>query len=264
LTDRRVYPEASGARAFLFLVVCLASSAVWAASEETDCDSLLRHVRTTKTSPTVTILAESASVRIEAQEKFCTEPIEKWASRDAMELPAPPAPPRETRKGHTPEPPPPVRPSGAGKARFAPQKKERVPCEYKITDFWEMEQHQIKHITYWLTRVFTIDYNGDGATENIGFHLEAPDHKDIRLTYFGKGEEIEGRDVVSLRIDDESVIPEICFGQVTFARKAPETTTIKVYGLEESQRGSAGMNDEPAKAVDNPQGAPDAAASSSV
>ncbi len=242
MTDHRILSDLSIRGALFASGLLLVTVAHSAEPKQMECDPLLTQIRAERGVPNVTILMSEAKVRIDAKGAFCTEPISKWAKREPFEMPRPGPPPRKKKKKWLKpgeEEPLPIRPSGPGKTPFARPAGKRPDCSYEVTDMWEMGTHSVDNFSYWLTRVFTIDFDGDGATDDVGFLLMSPDHEDIELTYFGGEETRSARDIPGLVIDDESVIKKICFSNKVFADKPPDTTSIKVFGLDQPEGDAA-------------------------
>jgi hypothetical protein len=94
-------------------------------------------------------------------------------------------------------------------------------CDKKLGEFWQAKDVSVRGTDFWLWRVFTIDTNIDGRTDDVGFILKAEGQKDLVVRYIKTIGAISGRTVPALRLDDETDIPRLCFGQVTFERPVP-------------------------------------------
>jgi hypothetical protein len=90
-------------------------------------------------------------------------------------------------------------------------------CDKNIADYWRAGTYQkIEGEQYWLSSVFTIDKNKDKRIDNIGFRLTNSDGNMLVLFYFAPKGELSGRSLKPFRLPDESVIPTLCFGKMSF------------------------------------------------
>ncbi|MHA1598389.1 MAG: hypothetical protein ACTSV1_06665, partial [Alphaproteobacteria bacterium] len=118
-----------------------------------------------------------------------------------------------------------ARPPGIGVA--APPSSEVDPdnakiCEVSVTDLWAPGEYDIDGKTFWLAGVFTIDYDGDGRVDDVGFKINAEGKIGNVLNYFPATENrLSGKTVASLRLDDERDIGRLCADNVTFDRPDP-------------------------------------------
>ncbi len=97
----------------------------------------------------------------------------------------------------------------------------QATCDKKLSEFWQAKDVSVGGTDFWLSRVFTIDTNNDGRTDDVGFILKAKGRTDLVVRYIRTIGAISGRIVPALRLDDETDIPRLCFGQVTFKRPTP-------------------------------------------
>jgi hypothetical protein len=97
----------------------------------------------------------------------------------------------------------------------------QAACDKKLGEFWQAKEVSVGGADYWLWQVFTIDTNIDGRTDDVGFILKAEGQTDLVVRYIRTIGANSGRTVPALRLDDETDIPRLCFGQVTFERPDP-------------------------------------------
>jgi len=96
-------------------------------------------------------------------------------------------------------------------------------CDRFVTDFWAPGEYYIDGRMFWLSGVFTIDYNGDGRIDDVGFKLNAEGKIGNVLNYFpSSGDRLSGKTVASLKLGDERDIGRLCADNVTFDRPEPE------------------------------------------
>ena len=112
-------------------------------------------------------------------------------------------------------------PKPAAPEPAAPEPTAPVPtgklCDKFLSEFWKQGNHLIEGTAYWLSQVYTIDRNGDGITENVGFRLQAKGKPDLLISYLADGNQISARSLPRLALPDETLIQRLCFGQLIFA-----------------------------------------------
>ncbi len=233
-----------------------------AAAPEADCDTLLEKAAKADEIPEVTIDSATNSVRIRTSEGECVEqlsvstappaapgppetareaprtaPTPLRAAPSVTEAPEPePAPaapktaepgkPFETHPFFRPQPAPPPGPrpldGSQGETAKAPAPPPAPECAGDLGTLWKQGEHDIRGSTYWLSQVFTIDLDGDGRTDNVGFRLKAANTPDLVIRYFAAPGQPAGRSVPTLRLDDEEVISGLCFARVSFDTPRPK------------------------------------------
>jgi hypothetical protein len=136
--------------------------------------------------------------------------------------PAKPAEPFETHPLFKPQPPPPPPPEPARPAESVPPPRQPTyasACTREVAGLWRETGIVSGGITYRLYQVYTIDTDGDDRIDNVGFRFRAPGKPDINVRYFEPAGRTAGRDLPALRLPDEAVIKELCFGQAIFEEK---------------------------------------------
>ncbi len=93
-------------------------------------------------------------------------------------------------------------------------------CDKKLDQFWQPGELTVEGTRFWLRRVFAIDADNDGRTDDVGFILTANGQTDLVIRYVRTIGNVSGRTVPALRIADEGDIPRLCFEQITFERPA--------------------------------------------
>ncbi len=146
--------------------------------------------------------------------------------------PAPAAPmslkPDKPFETHSYFRPPPEPPSAARESRSedkvvgAPRRSSAADCSGELAALWKQQEHDVLGSRYWLAQIFTIDLDGDGRTDNVGFRLKAADSPDLVIRYFADEGHLAARSVPTLRLDDEDVISGLCFGQASFNKPKPK------------------------------------------
>ncbi len=233
-----------------------------AAAPETDCETLLEKAAKADEIPEVTIDSATNSVRIRTSEGECVErlsastappaapgppeparaaprtaPTPLRAAPSVTEVPEPaPAPaipetaepgkPFETHPYFRPQPAPPPGPrpldGSRGETAKAPAPPPAADCAGDLGALWKKGEHDIRGSRYRLSQVFTIDLDGDGRTDNVGFRLKAAKTPDLVIRYFAAPGQPAGRSVPTLRLDDEEVISGLCFARVSFDTPRPK------------------------------------------
>ncbi|MEE9544196.1 MAG: hypothetical protein V3V55_01190 [Rhodospirillales bacterium] len=193
-----------------------------AALERIGCDTLLHEASKSGEVPKVTLNTSWGIIRIETSLGYCREPVEVWRGRHLQDIPVTKTEESKTPKIQLPKQvsPKQVSPKPAVPEPAAPKPTAPVPtgkpCDKSLSEFWKQGEHSIKGTTYWLSQVFTIDRNGDGIMEDVGFRLKAKGKPDLLIRYFADGDQISARSLSRLALPDETVIPRLCFGQVVF------------------------------------------------
>ncbi len=184
-----------------------------AALERIDCDILLRETSKSGEVPKVTLDTSWGIIRIETSLGYCREPVEVWRGRHLQDIPV-----MKTQESKTPkiQLPKPAAPEPAAPEPTAPVPTGKL-CDKFLSEFWKQGNHLIEGTAYWLSQVYTIDRNGDGITENVGFRLQAKGKPDLLISYLADGNQISARSLPRLALPDETLIQRLCFGQLIFA-----------------------------------------------
>ncbi|MEE8394360.1 MAG: hypothetical protein V3R66_08445 [Rhodospirillales bacterium] len=197
-----------------------------AAEHEMECRVLLSRAKKAIEIPKVFHAKAWGIIHIQTSQGKCVEPIEVWRTRNlpwkVIEL-AEGAEPPEFKRPPKPKPKPksdPRIPLPKADEIFMPPEIPGGPsssadCNRKLDEFWVQDWHNIKGREYWTSDVYTIDHNGDGVTDNIGFRLKRKGKPDLDIRYFAPMGQIPGIALSGLKLTDERVIPWICFGRIT-------------------------------------------------
>ncbi len=114
-------------------------------------------------------------------------------------------------------------------ARRRPQAPPPEPMRNRgcvsLTEHWHSEILSVGGNWYALARAFSIDQDGDGVTDNVGFVLVSEDASELIIRYKAERGQFSGRSLAGLRLDDESVFPSLCFEMATF--DLPRTDTVQ-------------------------------------
>ena len=100
----------------------------------------------------------------------------------------------------------------------------KTDCDKELGQFWQPRELTVEGTRFWLSRVFTIDADNDGRTDDVGFILKAEGQTDLIVRYIRTIGKVSGRTLPDLRLADEDDIPRLCFGQVNFQRPVEVTT----------------------------------------
>ena len=104
--------------------------------------------------------------------------------------------------------------AGPVAAKEAPPKG--AECDRDVAEYWKPGVYDIGGTRRALLRVFTVDRDGDGRTENVGFLFRAPGVPDVLMHYFDFPERPSAQAIPALRLADERTIGRLCFGQASF------------------------------------------------
>ena len=103
-------------------------------------------------------------------------------------------------------------------AKEAPPKG--AECDRNVAEYWKPGVYDIGGTRRALLRVFTVDRDGDGRTENVGFLFRAPGVPDVLMHYFDFPDRPSVKAIPALRLADERTIGRLCFGQASFEAMA--------------------------------------------
>ncbi len=106
-----------------------------------------------------------------------------------------------------------------------PTRKGR--CDSAITDFWGPGEIDVKGSPYKLSGAFTVDLNGDGWVDNVGFKLKITGRVGNVIRYFDAPGRLSGQTIPDLKIADDSDISRLCPGNVTFKLARPEEPVVE-------------------------------------
>ena len=235
-----------------FSAMALAGAGMFisAPAQAAECSALIGDVKAGKLYA-VTILKGKGQVKIETLNGDCFESLEKWKARG---LPmaslgngsfiAPPKkkkiytpPPIPMRRLTAPPPtsdysgrgrvlPPPADvagPTGAPGDQAIPKPPVREGrCDRVITDFWSPGEIDVKGSPYRLSGAFTVDLDGDGWVDNVGFKLKITGRVGNVIRYFDTPGRLSGQTIPDLKIANDDDISRICPGNVTFKSAKPE------------------------------------------
>ncbi len=94
-----------------------------------------------------------------------------------------------------------------------------LKCEWKLKDFWHGGAIDIKGKAYWLSGVFSIDLDGDGRVDNIGFKLQTRGRVGNVIRYFPVATgQLSGQAIPDLALKDDNIVFKMCAGNLTFER----------------------------------------------
>ncbi|NQV48391.1 MAG: hypothetical protein HQ504_11515 [Rhodospirillaceae bacterium] len=128
-------------------------------------------------------------------------------------------------------------------------------CDRDISDFWQPGAHEIDGVKFWLSGVFTIDLDGDGRVDDVGFKIKSKGKIGNVLNYFPTTEgRLSGQTIKSLKLGNDSDIQRLCGDNVTFVEPGPEPVTKKAAPV--AERKISGTVTAPAKEKE-PEPAPE-------
>jgi len=92
-------------------------------------------------------------------------------------------------------------------------------CDRDLATFWSPGEHEIEGNKFWLSGVFTVDLDGDGRIDDVGFKIKSDGRIGNILNYYPSTEgRLAGKNVKTLKLDDDKDIHRLCPGNVTFER----------------------------------------------
>lgn len=189
-----------------------------ALGQEVACDALIAEARSRGESPTLALDASGGQVQLQTSFGTCRESAPAWSARKLSLV--------QDRKGEmkvrlpAPRPSLPVaRPKAASsghpgtRARFATNGGTK--CDLHLGDLWKPVRVQLTGGTYWLDRVFTIDLDGNGQVDNMGFLFKhEKGGEDLSMQYFGVSGEVGVSELPGLGLTDDRMLERLCFGSL--------------------------------------------------
>jgi hypothetical protein len=100
-------------------------------------------------------------------------------------------------------------------------------CDRAITDFWGPGKIDVKGSPYWLSGAFTIDLDGDGRVDNVGFKLKISGRVGNVIRYFEAPGRLSGQTIPDLKIANDDDISRLCPGDVTFKLPKSERQVVE-------------------------------------
>ncbi|MEO5336555.1 MAG: hypothetical protein H7841_06640 [Magnetospirillum sp. WYHS-4] len=183
------------------------------AAQEPSCDALVAEALKGGEIPAVVVDPQSKAVELRTSRGACREAAGKWASRRvqtpslAATAPPEPAAPETT-------------PVTAAQPPVPPPKPPPPRCELRIEGLYGATRVRLGGELFWLTRVYTIDYEDDGRTDNLGFRLKSAQGREVTLQYLPQSGDVGGNTVPELQLPDDRTLPRICFGAIDLAEPA--------------------------------------------
>ena len=92
-------------------------------------------------------------------------------------------------------------------------------CDRDLATFWSPGEHEVEGNKSWLSGVFTVDLDGDGRVDDVGFKIKSEGRIGNILNYFPTTEgRLVGKNVRTLMLEDDKDVHRLCPGNVTFER----------------------------------------------
>jgi hypothetical protein len=227
-------------------------------AQEVDCDVIHRHVVESGELPNFIIDPSTDSVTVTTSRGQCRESTVDWTKRDWNGLgnrvqpaarPQQPQPPPAARQ-EAPASPPARTASPPAGAEFPARpfethpafRKDPAPAEPTVTapaaqddmprrrppgdclplaEFWKPGDVIFNGRTFQIARAFTIDANGDGVVDDVGFRLKSSTGDEADMRYFPRTGSAAAKAIEGLGLADDSVISRLCFGSVDLLAERP-------------------------------------------
>jgi len=191
-----------------------------ASAAKLECNSLIGKARNAGETPKVYYNKSWGIIHVLTSRDECVEPVEIWNRRGlpwkAILLKEGEEPPKPGAAAKPAAKPPP----GTAQPATAATPPPGAECTRDLGEFWKPGRHMIRGVSYWLSSVYTFDLNGDGVTDNVGFRLKSKDKPDVVLRYFGASGQLSGKSLPGLDLNDDGMIPRLCFGQLPLTEMA--------------------------------------------
>lgn len=204
--------------------------ATLAQAAEMDCDTLIGKLKESGEFPKISINPADETVGVVTSEGSCSESIEAWSQRPPLPKTKPrnrtkttSPPPRPRQRYLTPQPdkyPVPEPPKSSGRTAAPVQRLPATPaaCDRRLENFWNVQVTKIEGVKHWLSRVFTLDMNGDRQVDNVSFTFKDKTGAERIVHYFGVPGGISGSQILSLSLPDNGSIKRLCFGDLSFEK----------------------------------------------
>lgn len=191
-----------------------------ALAKKMDCGVLLERMWKTGEFPGIKLNPADGTVTVYLSRDHCQESIDTWSARPSpgdrkRKQPSQSAP--QTAPAPAPVLAPPETPPPPAKTPAFP--KARVPCDLRLDRLWpESQVIKIEGIGYWLSRAFTIDFDGEPGIDDVGFVFKGLDDLEQIIRYFGIPGEFPGRSLEGIGLADHGLVKRLCFGDVSYEK----------------------------------------------
>jgi hypothetical protein len=221
-----------------------------AISASIKCSTLLSNVRKSGEKPKVVINDWMGIVTITGRSNSCKEPLEIWNNRRIKGYPTtrvstkPKMPTQQPRRSApTTSTKAPARDATPGDKSFGSNRKDQknmtlggplvTRCELQLGDVWHEGKYDIGKSQYYLGRIFTIDSNHDGLTDNVGFVFQRTGRKDLQAYHNPSPGTLHIGSVAGLKSLPAGEIPLLCFGQINY--NVPVEMVDRIKGKKATQ-----------------------------
>ncbi len=216
--------------ALAFSSVTMLSISTLAHTASISCSKLINEAGNSVQTPKVVIDNWKGIVTITGSSDTCREPIEVWSSRSIIGYPTThiTSKPNPQIKINTPDLSTRSKQvvSNTSDKLFSTNRKDQqkmsiggplvTRCEIELRDIWKEGLYKIENIPYYLVRIFTIDNNHDGITDNVGFVFQKSGQPELKAYHNPLTGHLRISSVENFHTLKVSEIALICFGQVKF------------------------------------------------
>jgi hypothetical protein len=217
------------AMAFIYTLMLSFSTPAHAAS--ISCSKIISGARTSRQTPKVIIDTWKGILTIKGSYDTCKGPLEVWGDRRIANYQTT----RMSSKSNRTAPQvklsakllllrlkqrqskPLVKSSVTDQGEIIVVGPLHTRCEIELRDVWKGGLYEIRNTSYYLGRIFTIDNNHDGITDNVGFVFQRSRQPELKAYHNQLAGNLHISAVKGLQALKFSEIASICFGQVKFS-----------------------------------------------
>lgn len=189
-------------------------------------------IRTARANCRESLKELGATLPVPAASAPKTEPRKTVAAKSA-----PPAP----LEAATPEPPAPT-------AR-RPMPWEKVDTCIQLGEKWKAGTMRVGPYTYALARAYTIDRDNDSIVDDVSFVLESREAPPLVIRYDASPGVLSAKMLPGLRLDDDSLIRKLCFGNQQFEIAKEEAVAKPLFRLPDLAAEARAKEAKPKKAA---------------
>jgi hypothetical protein len=197
------------------------------------CSKLISGARKAGETPKVVIDTWKGIATVTGVSDTCREPMEVWQGRRITGYPTTRVSSKPSRtaprvQSNAPDLPMPIKPrvSRPSDKSFGSNRKDQTQmsvggplntrCDIELSDVWNEGLYEIGNTSYYLGRIFAIDNNHDGITDNVGFVFQRTGRPELKAYHNPLPGHLRISAVKNFKTLKFSEIALICFGQVKF------------------------------------------------
>ncbi len=178
---------------------------VAASAGDAGCDDLIGRAARLGEAPIVGVDTATETVILTTSFGNCRETVDEWSGRRLPDFSGRPRGEgaQDYRKG--------------GRGAFV---SSPAACDLKIEDVWTSVWLNFRGGAYWLDRIYTVDFDHDGRTDNLKFRFlpESESAEPLTLPYLSRTGEFTAADLGDLGRVLQGGVGRVCFGDARFEK----------------------------------------------